>query len=236
MRGFTDIHSHFLYGIDDGAQTKAQMEAMLDAAYADGISSIFATPHTTPGIYPVDCVLLRQRLAEANAYCRMKRYAIELHAGAEVLYTPAIERHVIEGRLPTLSDSADVLLEFVPDIAFQEMKAAVDMLARSGYRTILAHVERYDCLYHGSNIYRLKEECGVQYQMNCGPVLKGKGFIKEHYMHSWLRREVIDFIATDSHDTSKRPSRMKEAYAALRRRYRKTYVDRLFGLCSPDDT
>lgn len=235
MKGFTDIHSHFLYGIDDGARSQKEMEGMLDAAYTDGISSIFATPHITPGIYPLDYVLIRQRLAEASAYCHMKGYDIELHAGAEVLYTPAMERFAIEGWLPTLSDSSNVLLEFVPDIAFQEMEAAIDTLTRSGYRVILAHVERYDCLFHRSNIYRLKDKYGVQYQMNCGSVLKDKGFIKEYHMNLWLKREIVDFIATDSHDTDKRPSRMREAYAVLRRKYRKTYVDRLFGLCMSDD-
>ena len=48
MMGFTDLHSHFVYGVDDGARTRADMEAMLDAAYADGIVSMFATPHITP--------------------------------------------------------------------------------------------------------------------------------------------------------------------------------------------
>lgn len=235
MKGFTDIHSHFLYGIDDGARSKTEMEAMLDAAYADGISSLFATPHATPGVYPLDSMLIRRRLAEASAYCRMKGYDIELHAGAEILYTPAIERFAIEGWLPTLSDSSNVLLEFVPDITFQELKTAIDMLMRSGYCIILAHAERYDCLFHRGNIYRLKDKYGVQYQMNCSSVLKDRGFIKEHHMKSWLKREIIDFIATDSHDTDKRPSQMRAAYTILKRKYRKAYVDRLFGLCMADD-
>lgn len=49
-------------------------------------------------------------------------------------------------------------------------------------------------------------------------------------MNLWLKREIIDFIATDSHDTDKRPPQMKEAYTILRQKYRKAYVDGLFGL------
>lgn len=230
MKGFVDIHSHFLYGMDDGARSKIEMEAMLDAAYADGIVSLFATPHAIPGVYPLDHTLLVHRLNEAHSYCRANGYHMNIYGGAEVLYTSAIERFAIEGMLPTLSDSSNVLLEFVPDIAFGELKAAVDMLMRSGYRIILAHAERYNCLFHRSNIYRLKDEYGVQYQMNCGSVLKDKGLIKRHHMNLWLKHEIIDFIATDSHDTNKRPSRMRDAYTILRQKYRETYVDRLFGL------
>lgn len=236
MKGFTDIHSHFLYGIDDGARTKEEMEAMLDAAYADGIVSLFATPHMTPGVYPLDRTLLTHRLNEARSYCRSKGYRMNIYDGAEVLYTPAIERFAIEGRLPTLSDSSNVLLEFVPDISFRELKTAIDMLVRSGYRVILAHVERYDCLFHRSNIHRLKDEYGVQYQVNCGSILKDKGFIREYYMNLWFKREIIDFVATDSHDTDKRPSQMRAAYASLKQKYRKTYVDSLLGLYMPDDS
>lgn len=59
MTGFTDIHSHFVYGVDDGAKTRADMEAMLDAAYADGVTSLFATSHMTPGISPFDFLAYR---------------------------------------------------------------------------------------------------------------------------------------------------------------------------------
>ena len=34
MSGFTDYHAHFVYGVDDGAQTRDEMYAMLDAAVA----------------------------------------------------------------------------------------------------------------------------------------------------------------------------------------------------------
>ena len=47
MRGFTDIHAHFVYGVDDGAKTPEDMYRMLDAANADGITCLFATPHAT---------------------------------------------------------------------------------------------------------------------------------------------------------------------------------------------
>ena len=52
MRGFRDIHSHFLYGLDDGAQSRQDMERMLYAAYQDGIVHRYATPHALPGVAP----------------------------------------------------------------------------------------------------------------------------------------------------------------------------------------
>ena len=52
MSGFTDYHAHFVYGVDDGARTREEMVAMLDAAAADGVTRLFATSHSTPGMEP----------------------------------------------------------------------------------------------------------------------------------------------------------------------------------------
>ena len=59
VSGLAGIHAHFVYGMDDGAKTREDMEAMLDAAYADGITSLVATPHMTPGIKPSACTWTR---------------------------------------------------------------------------------------------------------------------------------------------------------------------------------
>ena len=235
MNGYTDVHSHFLYGIDDGAQSKAEMEAMLDAAFADGITSLFATPHVTPGVYPPNHDLVRRRLEEAKAYCYAKGYPMQLYSGAEIMFTPALERIAMEGNLPGLDNSANILLEFVPDISYQEMESAVGMLARAGYNVILAHIERYDCLFHWKNAYRLKDRYDLRYQVNCNSVLQKKGFIRDQYLMMWLKSGLVDFIATDSHDTRRRPSRMDAAYAALIEKYPEDYVNRLVGLYLPDN-
>lgn len=229
MKGYVDIHSHFLYGVDDGAKTKTDMEVMLDAAHADGVTSIFFTPHVTPGVYPLKSKLIKKRLKEARMYCRSKGYEMDLFAGAEIMYTPALERFALEGRLPSLADTDTILLEFVPDISYKEMEAAVGMLERSGYDVIIAHVERYACLYRRHNAYRLKEKHDVSYQMNCSSILKGKGFLKDHRMNKWLKDEIIDYVATDSHDLKKRPPLMSAAHSLLRQKYRKAYADKLVG-------
>ena len=105
MRGFTDIHAHFVYGVDDGPRTPEDMYRMLDAANADGITCLFATPHATPGIYPFPEEKLKNGLAEARAYCQQMGYNMSLYEGAEILYTPAMERFAREKKLPTLADS-----------------------------------------------------------------------------------------------------------------------------------
>ena len=40
-----DIHSHILYGIDDGSKTLEKSINMLEIAVHDGVSDIILTPH-----------------------------------------------------------------------------------------------------------------------------------------------------------------------------------------------
>jgi len=206
------------------------MEVMLDAAHADGITSLCATPHVTPGVQPLNNDLLSTRLDEARAYCHSQNYQIDLYAGAEIMFTPALERFALEGQLPALADSGYVLLEFVPDISYAEMESAIGMLQRCGYDVIIAHIERYECLYRRNHAYRLKDAYDVRYQVNCSSVLKGRGLLKDHHLKKWFKNEIVDFVATDSHDAQRRPTRMRAAHEALTQKYGEAYADRLAGL------
>ena len=51
-----------------------------------------------------------------------------------------------EGRVHTLADSSYVLIEFSPAVEKRELTDAVKNICSFGYRPVLAHVERYDCL------------------------------------------------------------------------------------------
>ena len=234
MSGFRDIHAHFVYGLDDGAQTRQDMEAMLDAAHADGIASLFATPHVTPGIRPFDDALYTQRLEEARAYCASKGYGITLHRGAEIMYTPALKPYALEHRLPTLGDTRYALMEFSPGIAYDDIINAVSLMERGGYRAVLAHVERYRCLYRGRAAQRLKREHDVWFQMNGATVVRGNGFWRNRVIRRWLREGLIDFIATDTHNRQTRPTNMTAAYDALERLVGRERAERLTGRADND--
>ncbi len=114
MSGFTDYHAHFVYGVDDGAQTREEMYAMLDAAAADGVRHLFATSHSTPGMEHFPQEVYDRHLALARAYCTQKGYDLKLEHGSELLYTPATGYAAVQRQLLTLGDTGWVLLEFVP--------------------------------------------------------------------------------------------------------------------------
>ena len=138
MSGFTDYHAHFVYGVDDGAQTREEMYAMLDAAAADGVRHLFATPCMER--FPQE--VYDRHLALARAYCTQKGYDLKLEHGSELLYTPAAGYAAVQRQLLTLGDTGWVLLEFVPNITAKELETALQEITGAGYRILVAHIER----------------------------------------------------------------------------------------------
>lgn len=230
MTGFVDIHSHFVYGLDDGARTRADMETMLDAAHADGVVSLFATPHITPGVKPFDEEKYNSHLREARAYCRERGYRMQLFTGAEILYTPMLKQHCSAHRLPTLGDSDFVLVEFVPDVPLRELEDTVDMLNLNGYTPVLAHIERYACMFQGSTAAKLKERYKLRYQVNANTVLNKQSFLRERKIRKWFEAQLVDFVASDAHNVKTRKTNMCKAYEVLKEKYGQRQAELLTGL------
>src|ERR1035438_7937076 len=61
-----DIHSHILWGLDDGARTLEQSLAMMQIAGASGTTDIVATPHANFR-YSFQPALVAQRIEEISA-------------------------------------------------------------------------------------------------------------------------------------------------------------------------
>ena len=187
MSGFTDYHAHFVYGVDDGARTREEMFAMLDAAAADGVTHLFATSHSTPGMEPFPRDVYQRHLDFARAYCAEKGYDLMLESGSELLYTPAAAYAAAEHSLVTLGGTDWVLL---------------------------AHIERYPRLARSGALPRLKEQYGIRCQVNAATVLEG-GFFQRRKLDCWLKDGIVDAISSDAHNCTTRATRMQAAYERL---------------------
>lgn len=225
---FVDIHHHLAYGVDDGPKSLGQMKKMLRHAADEGIGTIIATSHATPGVQRFQLDEYRQALADARAYCTEKGLEIEILEGCEVLYTDQAPRLLSEGQIPTLAGTDFVLVEFSPDVKFSKLREALERLCCEGFRPVVAHVERYACLTsRPSRAEKLKEELGVRFQVNCSSVIRNKGWTVRRFIKHMLEEELIDALGTDAHNMSSRAANMKETYKIVKRKYGGKYARRL---------
>lgn len=208
----TDIHQHLLWGLDDGPGTESVMQGMLREAAGQGIGQIAATCHICPGMSPFDVGLYRERLAEANAFCRQEGLETTVFSGAEVAWTYQTVNALRQGKVLPLGDTDAVLLELWRDISLQEARYAVRSLISAGYRPVLAHVERYRCFsWFPGQAMRFREKTGALFQMNAAALLHPRGILEKRFVRRLLDAQALDAVASDAHGNPARPQNLRKA-------------------------
>jgi len=230
MNAFFDIHHHFLYGLDDGAQYKLEMQQMLTAAHEDGVRTLIATPHITPGLTPIPMELLNLQIEEARIFSHESGLNLEICLGSEILYTYHVKRFLSERLLPTMAGSNKVLIEFATSVKFPEIEDAVLSVLRAGYLPVLAHIERYACLMQArQRLGQLKKKYDVFFQVNADSILNRQDFTTARSIRRAIQDGMIDFIASDAHHTQRRACNLQRPYNKLVERYGKETADRMTG-------
>lgn len=212
MRGMTDIHQHLLWGLDDGAKTPEITQQMLLEAHEQGIAQVAATCHVCPGMVPFDEGLYRERLQEAQAFCRSQGLAVEVLPGAEVAWTYQTVAALRQGKALPLGHTDAVLLELWRDVSLQEAKNAVRSLMGAGYCPVLAHVERYRCFsWWPQQAMKFRAETGALFQVNAATLMQPQGMAEKHFVRRMLDGRAIDAVGTDAHGRPERPINLQAA-------------------------
>lgn len=228
MPEYIDLHTHILSQTDDGAEDSAQMLAMLDMAYADGIRGICATPHYWPGQFGENSEAADRAFDDLKAYAQ-KYPDLTLFRGNELYCTQETLKAVDSGQCHRLADGRYLLLEFEPDISFFGMRAALSAAAAKGILPLLAHTERYGCLYKSSErLAALQTEIGVCFQVNASSLFGAWGRRCAHFARYLINQGFAHVIASDAHDTKHRPPTLGQAYAHVARRYGQRTAQILF--------
>ena len=218
---FVDIHSHVIWGVDDGAEQKAETFRMLKEAAEDGIGKIICTPHVIPGVYEFPEEEFREHFAEAEEFIRREGLPLELYTGAEILYTENTPRMLREGRVATLAGTNYVMVEFSPTDTQEHICDALQKVAGAGYLPVIAHTERYPAIGKIEKVRELKERYRAKVQVNARSLLRKQGLFRSRFFDRLFTEGLVDFVATDTHAAEGRGScmtkgmEMMEEYIAI---------------------
>ncbi|HYC62617.1 MAG TPA: CpsB/CapC family capsule biosynthesis tyrosine phosphatase [Thermoanaerobaculia bacterium] len=210
-----DIHHHCLPGVDDGPGELDEAVDLCAAAAEAGIETIVATPHVLRGRWRVFSRLeLQSRLDELRARVGETPRIL---LGCEYFFSHDMADVLREGTsVFALAGSRYVLLELpansVPPMFNQPLyRAQLD-----GWLPILAHPERNTVFQANPEILAALIGHGLRVQLTATSLTGAFGSHARAAAETLLQRRLVHFVATDAHNTSKRPPRMAEALAALR--------------------
>lgn len=160
-----DVHSHFIPGIDDGAQTLEQSIELLTAMRELGFRKVVTTPHSMADGYKNTPEIILGGLAKLRAEVERVGLDIEVSAAAEYYLDHELERKVTDKEVLTFGDK--LLLFELPFLSEpQVLLPVIFQMQTQGYRPVLAHPERYAFWYQDFTKYERLKERGVLFQLN----------------------------------------------------------------------
>jgi protein-tyrosine phosphatase len=212
-----DLHSHVLPGIDDGARNLEESRAMCAAAAAEGCAVVVATPHQRTESWPNENRAALESLhAEVVASVGVPP---RLLLGAEIRIDAEFLNdldHVPESELVPLAGGHHLLLEFDPSPrVVPDPVDLVHELVVAGWRPIFAHPEMYPWLADNLPLVRHLVAKGARFQVTAMSVTGDFGRGPRETCARLLDLGLVHFVASDTHDTVRRPPGLRRAYQAI---------------------
>src|SRR5580693_2216348 len=211
-----DVHCHILPGLDDGPESMEISLAMAEAAIADGITHVVATPHSR-NEYSFDYPRVRALRAE-----------LQEKIGDRLILATGCDFHLNPENLDALREDARrfcinqrdyLLVEFNEYSIPPSMDQTLHEIQLLGLRPVITHPER-------NAILRLQTErllkwvrLGCFTQVTAGSLTGVFGPSAQKDSLRWLAGGLVHIVASDAHNTRGRPLRLRPAFDLVRERF-----------------
>lgn len=207
-----DIHSHILWGLDDGAKNEEISTEMLEIAKKETIEHIIVTPHFMVGHNTYDQSLLAARMQEVQQKIDQNGWSIQLHMGQELFLDPDLEELWEKGAYASLANSNYLLIEFPMSQIPSYTKDVLYRLQLKGLIPIIAHPERYREIQKDPNqLYEFLER-GCFAQINTSSMTGIFGEKVAQTAKILWEHNMVHFVGSDAHTNTKRAPRFLQSY------------------------
>ncbi len=220
-----DIHSHVLFGLDDGSPDIDVSIEMLRMAGAHGTTDIVASPHANLE-YQFDAALIAERKAMLEA---RNDSGVRVHLGCDFhLQYENIEDAIRNPRKYTIAGGPFLLVEFSDLLIFKTTSQIFNDLLSAGMRPVITHPERNSLLQQ-----RLRE-LNEWVEMGCSIQVTGQSLLGEFgskalkFAETLMDEGLVQFVASDGHDLKRRPPVMDAAFAHVHKRWGAATAELLF--------
>jgi len=194
----TDMHSHLIPGIDDGAQTMEQSIAMLSKFESLGYKKVITTPHIMSDTFPNTSQIIKAGLENLRKEVEKSDLKIEVEAAAEYYFDETIMPLIKRKELLSFGNKY-VLIEFGFHSEPQFLDQLFFELKTAGYNPVIAHFERYLFYFGKIDVAEKWRQKGINIQLNLNSAIGQYGPGVKKQAEALIDSKQIDFIGTDCH-------------------------------------
>ncbi|MGV3461091.1 MAG: tyrosine-protein phosphatase [Flavobacterium sp.] len=218
--GYTDIHSHLLPGIDDGANDIEDTASLIKTLQDYGFANFITTPHILTGVWNNTADGIRQKETETIKLLPQHEVSVPFKSAAEYLMDDTFLNLLKTEELLTLKDRY-VLVEMSYLNPPMQLYDIIYELQLRDYKPVLAHPERYNFYAGKMEDFQKLKRAGCFFQLNLLSVTGyyGKGPLETS--KRLLEAGMIDFTGSDVHherhtDAFKSKVLLKETAALIK--------------------
>lgn len=194
-----DMHSHFIPGIDDGAQNIEESIGLIERVQQMGYKGVVTTPHMKIDHYPNNPKIIKEGEAVLRQALAERGINFPVRAAAE---------YFIDDHFMNILENEELLTirgnEVLVEISFMfEPIMFTDLLFRiqtKGYRPILAHPERYTFYHSNMDKYNELVDRGCYLQLNLNSLTGYYGKSTKVVAEQLLAKGMYDYCGSDMHN------------------------------------
>ena len=197
----TDLHTHILPGIDDGAKNREESRELLKLQTENGVERVVLTPHFNCERTDLTDFLSKRATAFQTTLEILDDATMpQIKVGAEVRYSPALLRLDLAGL--TLGESSYLLLELPGQHYPAHLEQVVVNLGMMGITPILAHLERYKYFKDQPQLLFKLIQQGALGQVSVLSLFEKS---TKSFAMACLKNSLAQIVASDAHNITVRP-------------------------------
>lgn len=191
---FVDLHSHVLFGVDDGAPDETASRDLLAGLASIGFTEVCATPHQKDGQFLPALDLLRDRFATVSGWTGVPR----LRLAAENMWDDVFLGRWQSGEIPSYDGGAAFLFELRTSSLPVGLTDALFKMRLAGRVPVMAHPERYAPLWSDASLLdRLRGMAALV--VDLGAIAGAHGKAEAKAARRYVEDGIAHAAASDAH-------------------------------------
>lgn len=195
----TDMHSHLVPGIDDGAPDTTTSLSLIKGLEDAGFSKLITTPHIYWEFYPNTAASITTAAAALRSQAPEPLSENRLAVAAEYFLDEHFES-LLDSRAPLLCiKDNEVLVEFSMITAKLDLQDLLFKIQIAGFQPVIAHAERYTYLHNRKGLYDELKSMGCLFQLNLLSLTGYYGRQVADLAEYLVKKNYYDYAGTDLH-------------------------------------